>query len=65
MRSLYFATNRHIVKQYLRCITTIAEYDYPEHWPGFLPTIVDYLLMGLAGDEKAMITGLLGLKHLV
>jgi hypothetical protein len=29
MVSLYMATNRHIVKQYVRCITTIARYDYP------------------------------------
>jgi len=37
MLSLYMATNRQIVKQYVRCITTIARQDYPALWPNFLP----------------------------
>lgn len=62
MKSLYMATNRVIIKQYVRCITTIARFDYPEQWPGFLHSICQYLVQG---DEKAVLTGLLGLKGLV
>jgi hypothetical protein len=65
MRSLYFTTNRHIIKQYVRCISKIVRYDYPELWPEFLPQIVEYILKGQAGDGKAIVTGLLGLKALV
>ena len=61
MKSLYMATNRSIVKQYVRCITTIARFDYPEKWSSLLAEIVQYL--GQA-DEKAVLTGLLGLKGL-
>jgi hypothetical protein len=46
MNSLYIATNRQIVKQYVRCITTIARYDYPQQWPGFLPQIAEYIMKG-------------------
>lgn len=46
----------------MRCITTIARFDYPEQWPGFLEQICQYLVQG---DEKAVLTGLLGLKGLV
>lgn len=46
MRSLYLAANRQIVKQYVRCITTIARHDYPELWPNFLPQIGEYIVLG-------------------
>ena len=36
MQSVYMANNQKIVKQYLRCITTIARYDYPLLWPGLV-----------------------------
>ena len=45
----------------MRCITTIARFDYPEQWPNLLPEIVQYLSRQ---DEKAVTTGLLGLKGL-
>lgn len=55
------ATNRAIIKQYVRCITTISRFDYPKEWSNLLGEIVQYL--GQA-DEKAVLTGLLGLKGL-
>ena len=30
MAALYRTTNRAIIKQYVRCITTMARFDYPE-----------------------------------
>jgi hypothetical protein len=29
MQSLYMIQNQQIVKQYMRCLTTIARFDYP------------------------------------
>jgi hypothetical protein len=37
MQSLHMATNKKIMKQYVRCITTIARFDHPDSWPNFLP----------------------------
>lgn len=65
MRSLYMTQNRQIVKQYMRCLTTIARFDYPEHWPTFLPQIGEFIAQGQQGDDKALISGLQGLKGLV
>ena len=61
MQCLYQATNRQIIKQYVRCITTIARFDYPEQWPTLLQEVVSYLSQQ---EEKAVMTGLLGLKGL-
>jgi len=36
MKSLYMTKSKAITKQYVRCITTIARFDYPEQWPNFL-----------------------------
>jgi len=36
MSQLYLVQNRKIVKQYVRCITTIARFDYPASWPDLL-----------------------------
>ena len=36
LQSLYIVTNKAIIKQYVRCITTIARYDYPQLWPNIL-----------------------------
>ena len=36
MQSLYMSQNQKIIKQYVRCITTIARFDYPLQWPNFL-----------------------------
>jgi hypothetical protein len=46
MQSLYLTQNRAIVKQYVRCITTIARYDYPTQWTNFLPQIGEFILRG-------------------
>lgn len=36
-QSLYIAAgNTKIIKQYVRCVTTIARHDYPEQWPDLL-----------------------------
>ena len=65
MQSLYMSSNRKIIKQYVRCITTISRFDYPEKWSNFLPQIVQYLVEGQKADEKAVMAGLLGLRGLV
>lgn len=65
MQSLHMATNKKIIKQYVRCITTIARFDYPHNWPNFLPSIVQFLVEGQKSDEKAVLAGLLALKGLV
>ena len=65
MQSLYRTQNRQIVKQYVRCVTTIASNDYPGTWSSILPQIGELILQGQTGDDKALISGLLGLKGLV
>ena len=46
MQSLYRTQNRQIVKQYVRCITTIACTDYPGMWPNILPQIGQLIVQG-------------------
>jgi hypothetical protein len=46
----------------VRCITTIARFDYPQRWPNIVAEIVQYLS---TNDEKSVMTGLYGLKGLV
>lgn len=65
MTFLYNSTNKQIVKQYVRCITTISRFDYPHSWPDFLHQIAQYIIKGQQGDDKAIMTGLFGLKGLV
>ena len=66
MQSLYMRQeNRQIVKQYVRCVTTIARFDYPDQWQSFLPQIGQLIQQGQQGDDKALIVGLQGLKGLV
>lgn len=62
MKCLFLNTNKAIEKQYVRCITTIARFDYPQKWPNILAEIVQYLSIN---DEKSVMTGLFGLKGLV
>jgi len=62
MRCLYLNKNKAIEKQYVRSITTIARFDYPERWPNIVAEIVQYLS---TNDEKSVMTGLHGLKGLV
>jgi hypothetical protein len=62
LRALYQTSNNKIMKQYVRCITTIARFDYPERWPNLLTDIVQTLSQP---EEKAVLTGLFGLKGLV
>ena len=33
MKALYTATKKKIIKQYVRCITTMCRFDYPDRWP--------------------------------
>ncbi|CDW76775.1 UNKNOWN [Stylonychia lemnae] len=62
LKCLYQTDNKVIVKQYVRCITTIARFDYPSRWPVIVQEIVQYLS---TADQKSVMTGLLGLKGLV
>jgi importin-7 len=62
MQSLYMCQNPKIIKQYVRCITTIARFDFPGQWPNFVPQIIQFLSQP---DEKAVMAGLLGLRGLV
>jgi len=52
-----------ILKQYVRCIKSIARLDYPEKWPTLLSHDIPTLL-NMEG-EKAVYTGLLALLGLV
>lgn len=61
MKCLYTNTNKQISKQYMRCITTIARFDYPELWPTLLNEIMSYLSQQ---EEKSVMTGLQGLFSL-
>ena len=61
MAALYKTTNRAIIKQYVRCVTTMSRFDYPELWPTLLTEIIQYLSQQ---EEKAVVTGLYGLKGL-
>jgi hypothetical protein len=42
----------------MRCLTTIARFDYPDDWTNYLPQIGQMITMGQQGDDKALITGL-------
>lgn len=61
LHALHATSNRQIIKQYVRCITTMARFDYPEQWPQLLDDILKYLNQQ---DEKSVVTGLYGLKGL-
>ena len=43
MQCLYRATHKQIIKQFVRCITTIARFDHPDQWPNLLFEITQYL----------------------
>lgn len=43
LQCLYITTNKQIVKQYTRCITTMARFDYPGQWPSLLTQVMSYL----------------------
>lgn len=32
LKCLYQTSNEKIIKQYVRCVTTIARFDYPTRW---------------------------------
>lgn len=55
MKCMFMNKNKAIEKQYVRCVTTIARFDYPQYWPGILAEIVQYLS---TNDEKSVMTGL-------
>jgi len=62
LKCLYITENKKIIQQYVRCITTIARFDYPNKWQSIVPEIVQYLS---TAEQKSVMTGLLGLKGLV
>ena len=33
---MYASNQEKVVKQYSRCITTVARFDYPERWPNIM-----------------------------
>lgn len=43
LQCLYRTQNKSITKQYIRCITTIARFDFPDAWPSLLTDILQYL----------------------
>lgn len=40
VKCLYQTKDKKIQKQYLRCITTIARFDYPQRWPNIVNELV-------------------------
>lgn len=56
------STHIKVIKQYERCITTIARMDYPERWPSLLQEVAAYLG---SQEERNVHTGLIALKCLV
>ena len=63
MKALYTVQKKKIIKQYVRCITTMSRFDYPDRWPELLDQIIAFLQHH--ADEKAVVSGLFGLKGLV
>jgi hypothetical protein len=60
---MYQQTNKVVIKQYTRCITTMARFDYPERWPTLLTADIPNALN--SKNEKGIYTGLLALLGLV
>ena len=60
---MYECDNEKIVKQYSRCVTSIARFDYPERWPTLLTNDIANALN--SQNEKGIYTGLLALFSLV
>jgi len=50
------------MKQYIRSLTVIAKYDYPNAWPSLLFDLTNNYLN--QQNEKAVLTGLQALKGL-
>lgn len=63
IHKMYECENEGILKQYDRCVKTIARLDYPERWPQIITHSIPELL-GLE-NEKAVYTGLMALLALV
>lgn len=59
---MYQTNDQKIIKQYTRCITTIARVDFPENWPTLVADIMQALN---SQNEKGTLTGLLALLGLV
>lgn len=59
LKCLYAAQNKSIVKQYVRSITTMARFDFPEKWPNLLQEVINYL--SNLNDDRGVITGLYAL----
>lgn len=60
---MYASTQEKVVKQYSRCITTIARFDYPERWSTVMSNDIPQALQ--SQNEKGIYTGLLALFSLV
>ena len=56
---MYHQTNRAIIKQYLRAITTIARMDYPSKWQSLLTRDIAQALG--TKEDQATLTGLMAL----
>ena len=56
---MYECENQQIIKQYTRCLTTIARIDYPQKWPTLLDQ--DILNALNSQNDKGILTGLLAL----
>lgn len=63
VEKMYQQTNQVIIKQYTRCITTMARFDYPEKWPTLLTNDIPNALN--SKNERGIYTGLLALFGLV
>ena len=62
MSKMFHCENRLVMKQYVRCIITIARFDYPENWPSLTQNISEALQ---SGNDKGILTGLISLFCLV
>lgn len=59
---MYLSQQKAVIKQFSRCITTMAKLDFPQNWPTLLPNIVECLN---TKTEKHILTGLIALHGLV
>lgn len=63
MQKIFECDNQVILKQYIRCITSITRHDYPEKWPTLLTNDIPTYLN--SKNEKGIYTGLVALLALV
>ena len=56
---MYQMENRAIIKQYLRAITTISRFDYPDKWESLLTRDIAQALG--SKEDRGILTGLMAL----